>query len=370
MIEDRMDVTGLRDDGIPQGELNELQLREIHEFKERLQTGIYREMVVDVCCLCECTDAILVAAKDRYGLPVKTVVCTRCGLVRTLNPLDEESFSRFYADQYRNLYEGTTFSSEERQRLLEDQFRRNYSSSYIRKLQLDSTSLVAEVGAGAGWNLYSFHKEGIPVIGCDFDRDYLDYGRQKGCNLLEGSIKVLVNAGMQADFVIVNHVLEHVLDPIDFLLDVRKILKDDGYVFIGAPGLVGVRYGYGDGDFWGCLQNAHTFFFELHTLRQCMAKTEFSFVEGHEWLAGLFRKQNQILPYTLPKWTRGSEVVSFIRSLRYSGLLWKVVWKSIGGNSLTKKGRMVSRIAYSLAHSQWAFQRLRQRFFLQAKARS
>src|SRR5438034_1210871 len=122
----------------------------------------------------------------------------------------------------------------------------------------------------------------IAVIGGDLDREYVEYGRRRCIRLVEGDVKRLIELGAKADLVIVNHLLEHVADPIDFLLDLREIVKDEGHVLIGVPGLADVRYGYGDGEFWGCLQNAHLFFFELWTLKRCMERAGFGFVDGYE----------------------------------------------------------------------------------------
>jgi len=325
-----------------------------NRFRERIECGIYNEISAEACCLCGAPDGFLVAEKDRYGLPVKTVVCERCGLVRTYNRLDAASLGRFYGEQYRPIYEGALYSSETIQRFLESQFEANHFVSYIGVLKLTSASIVAEVGACAGWNLYSFQRRGIAVIGCDLDKEYLEYGRRRGIRLVEGDVKRLIELGVKADLVIVNHVLEHVADPIDFLLDLREIVKDEGHVLIGVPGLADVRYGYGDGEFWGCLQNAHLFFFELWTLRRCMERAGFGFVDGYEGIQALFRKRPEAGGPRDLRIRRGERIVKYIRTLRYSEMFWKGVFRLAGGNSATGPGSQVKRAVYAATHPRLA----------------
>ena len=75
------------------------------------------------------------------------------------------------------------------------------------------------MGTGGGWILYPYYLAGFNVIGCDYDINYLEYGRKKGMNLIKGSIPELIDRGIKADYLILNQVLEHVDNPVAFLKD-------------------------------------------------------------------------------------------------------------------------------------------------------
>lgn len=238
MIIDKIYSDRFRNDGKAVIPLNGIQLQEIEKYKAKLQSGYYREESVEKCPLCGDDISYLIAEKDRYGLSLKTVICQRCGLVRTVNRLDEVSAHRFYGEQYRTMYMGVAPYDQK----LSDMFARSSSSSrskgaarIVKLLGLDpGTSIVAEVGAGGGWNLLSFKKLGFHCVGCDFDEAYLELGREFGIEMVRGSIGELISflGKKKADLVMVNHVFEHVVDPMEFLSQLGQLIVNDGFLRI------------------------------------------------------------------------------------------------------------------------------------------
>ena len=102
----------------------------------------------------------------------------------------------------------------------------------------------------------------------------INFGRhQYGLNLHEGGLETAKADHVQADFVIISHVLEHINDPITFMRGVSTILKEGGLVRITVPCLDCLAYfgGSGIGYRLGmALQNAHTFTFGEKTLRELL----------------------------------------------------------------------------------------------------
>jgi hypothetical protein len=49
---------------------------------------------------------IVISEIDRYGLPLQTVLCVKCGTLRIDTYLDDKSLSEFYTDYYQQMYEG------------------------------------------------------------------------------------------------------------------------------------------------------------------------------------------------------------------------------------------------------------------------
>lgn len=220
-IIDCTDQTGILDDGVPQAPLNATQLAERSLYLARLEGGTYREVTLDRCALCGSDTAYQVAAKERYGIPLATVVCADCGLIRSLSVLDDASLATFYSSQYRRLYTGYDSGSREALAECKRLFDNVRLYSAIRALEptltLDASSLVCEVGTWAGANLASFAARGIPTIGCDYDDAYLAIGRARGLNLVHGSMSELREAEVVASHLILSHVLEHVRNPVELL---------------------------------------------------------------------------------------------------------------------------------------------------------
>ena len=321
--------------------LNEIQIKEKNIYLSRLENGVYHENVVESCACCGSNKAFLIGEKDRYGLPVKTGVCVECGLIFTLNPLDETSNKRFYMDQYRNLYEGRNIRDEKWKKHLDSLYENRalfFSLSNILPeiTMLNNHSLVVEIGTGAGWNLRSFQKRGIPILGCDLDADLITHGNKMGIPIIFGSVKELIDQGIRSDLIILNHILEHTLNPVQFLIETQKILKPNGLIFIGAPGLRMLRFGEWGGDLAHCLQNAHNFLFELTTLTLIIKMAGLEHIYSNESIWSIFRnvgnnsciqKSNTNLKID----SRGGEVIKYLRTLKYSRKFWQITNDMSGG---------------------------------------
>ncbi len=333
---DRLDVSGMRADGVAMIPLNALQLAEREIYLGRLRSGGYVRHRFSHCPACSCERAFLIAEKERYGLPQRTGVCHDCGLVFTLDPLDEESSVWFYRDQYRKLYEGTVsdgiLRKQEMDRLFEE---RNFLEALAKDVpgirDLGENSLVVEIGAGAGWNLQAFHQRGIPVLGCDPDPVLVEEGIRRGICMQPGSAEDLLKQRVRADWVLLNHVLEHVIDPRAFLQVVRGILKPGGHLFVGVPGLRALFWGEWGADLPHALQNAHVFLFELETLSRFTMSAGFKSVVSHELIWSVFQEGEEVNP---PKrGLRGDTVVRRLQAARWTGPLWTTTSRILGAES-------------------------------------
>src|SRR5687767_7285263 len=85
-----------------QESLGESQRSMVQAFERRLASSEYR--LVAEPCPCEAADDTLVAEIDRYGLPLTTVICGRCGCLRTNPFLDDASLDHFYRTTYQTMY--------------------------------------------------------------------------------------------------------------------------------------------------------------------------------------------------------------------------------------------------------------------------
>jgi len=97
-----------------------------------------------------------------------------------------------------------------------------------------------DVGCGEGWGLQYFADKGWEVSGLDFS----EFGcRHQNPGCLEfvttgdiyRNVKVLVEKEGQFDCIWLDNVLEHVLDPLDILVDLHKLLSQKGVLMIEVP---------------------------------------------------------------------------------------------------------------------------------------
>lgn len=243
--------------------LDEAQVEVRDRVIERMHRGDYPAENVPCFCGAPVERDVLVAERDRYGLPVRTVMCSRCGLLRSSPRLTAEATARFYDEDYRDLYTGEAVGAAG---LFEQQ--RANGAARARRLAglVEGSDTIYEVGCGAGGLLEVFAGLGKRVAGADLGEEYLTYGRSRGLELVHGdAADLLAHTGEQADMVFLVHVLEHFLDLPTELGKLWRLLKPGGVLVVEVPGLWSVPSVY-RGDLMLYLQNAHTYHFCGQTL--------------------------------------------------------------------------------------------------------
>ena len=232
---------------------------------EKIARGAYP--LENVACLCGAREDRLVASVDRYRTPHSTVLCLRCGLLRTNPRWTAAAYVDFYTNHYRDLYERTDHDPA---KYYAAQLKRGGErANFIlqRCSPKRSQPAVLEIGCGGGWNLQPFQDRGWTAVGWDFDDDYLGAGRERGLDLRYGSLDDAVVRNERFELIILSHVLEHLLDPLADLRKLRSLLTPQGALYIEVPSLFNVstnllRY----------FQNAHTYSFVPETLESLMQR--------------------------------------------------------------------------------------------------
>ena len=260
----------------------------------KMKTGEYA--LVETACLCGEKKYILLANKDRYDIPIQTVLCHACGLVRSNPYYTDKTLADFYSKEYRLLYNGTQEATSEfffEQRA----FGRHIMTFLSEKVfggEIKGKKIF-EIGCGAGGILEAFRENGNDVFGCDYGEAYIAFGKNKGLHLVAGGASTLRQFGT-ADIVILNHVLEHIPRPAEELTQIKELLSPTGTLYIALPGIYYIHDTY-RGNLTEYIQNAHAWYFTLKTLNSTLAVSGFQLVVGNEIIMAAFRKSDTpILP--------------------------------------------------------------------------
>lgn len=266
-----------------------LQSESVRMFLREVEEG--RFTLTEVKCLCGDLSDVPIASYDRYGIPLKTVLCTNCGLMRSNPYYDEASLQRFYRNYYRSIY--TSWKGD---KAVEYTFEQEYRVGervyhLLRECNLPVPRLVYDIGCGAGGTLSYFAEQGARAIGCDFDERYISYGLARALDIRLGAIQSLPDE--KADLIILNHSLEHMLNPIDFLEQTKDYLLRDGMIFVSVPGIFMIHTTYGD--ISSFLQNAHVWHFCLATLDLVMNRAGYKRVCGNEDISAIYSRGREIL---------------------------------------------------------------------------
>jgi len=150
---------------------------------------------------------------------------------------------------------------------------------------------LLEIGCGEGWFLSAAAAASYAVQGIDFSDDglkrfhpqFLDRARfGDAFEILDG----LIDAGVQADAVVMEHVLEHVADPEALLARLPRLLSPGGVVAITVPNdfspiqLAARAAGAVDRDFW-LAPPQHLNYFNAANLPALLARMGFEVRVGY-----------------------------------------------------------------------------------------
>jgi len=155
-------------------------------------------------------------------------------------------------------------------------------------------SRVIELGCGNGAMLLDVRQFGHEVFGVEPDPDAQTVARAAGIKVYEGSAEILPEALLEEqgahsfDVVLMRHVLEHCLDPLQALKSARLLLKPGGRLLCETPNndALGLRFA---GPSWNWLDMPrHINFFTGDSLVAACESAGFDVCESH--FCGYFRQ--------------------------------------------------------------------------------
>ncbi len=94
---------------------------------------------------------------------------------------------------------------------------------------------LLDVGCGGGSNMVAMQARGWQVTGIDFDEPTVANARSKGLNVYTGDLASQHFPDASFDAIIMNHVIEHVPDPVNVLRECKRILKPGGTLTAFTP---------------------------------------------------------------------------------------------------------------------------------------
>lgn len=191
--------------------------------------------MTDSCPLCGGTERPVVSERDRHGKPLRTVICSDCGIV-TNDPIpSDEELAAFYRQDYRTEYKG---SVEPRMRQIWRNFRgteghiREWREYYVGRRR------CLDLGSGSGEFMYLARQLGIDCLGVEPNQGYSTYCREKlGLNVLSQTLEETEFEDGCFDLIRLSHVMEHMRDPVRSLKVLKRWLSDDGIIYIEVPNI-------------------------------------------------------------------------------------------------------------------------------------
>lgn len=221
------------------------------------------------CCICHGHERRVVSGIGRGFEKLTTVICTGCGLLQSHPMPTEAELERFYAVDYRKKYKST----------YEPKLKHVYRyapGAYQRAAQLAAMAgpeqrRFLDIGSGSGEILYMARKMGFEVAGIEPNTGYAQYTRTKldlpvqNCNYEQADLPK-----EHFDILNLNHVLEHLPDPLASLRFLNGLLRPGGILCVAVPDIAHTSHAP-----WTRFHYAHVHNFNHDTLKAMVLKSGF-----------------------------------------------------------------------------------------------
>ena len=219
------------------------------------------------CNLCGSTEVSVLAERSRTGEPLRTVICSRCGLVWA-DPLPHNPVD-FYENDYRVSYKGS-YAPKLKHILRAG----NVALSRYRKIEhfLSEPLKILDVGSGGGEFAFLLKTIGHHVKGIEPNKGYAEHSiREYGLDVEVGFIQDVELPRESFDLITLWHVLEHTQDPCDVLSRLHTLLKPHGILVIEVPNVEAKCQSPSS-----TFHEAHIFNFNTATLQRLAEKAGFN----------------------------------------------------------------------------------------------
>ncbi len=188
------------------------------------------------CPVCLSVEGHVVSDRDRRGQPLTTLVCDGCGHVYNDPIPSSEELAAFYTRDYRVAYKG---ASRPRGRQIARNFGRVERFWRSWGGLMSDRKGVLDIGAGSGEFLFVAQSLGHEAQGIEPNVGYAAYCRDDlGLAVSTGALEDLEKNDAVFDFIRLNHVLEHMRDPVEALERAARHLAPGGVIYIEVPDIV------------------------------------------------------------------------------------------------------------------------------------
>jgi len=175
-------------------------------------------------CLCGSRNYVKLFERKDRGHNFEIIRCQDCGLARTLSPPDDsrERYRHYGINQY---LKNSKLVASFMDRIIDEVTR------FKKKGKL------LEIGCNLGYLLEIAKKKGFWVRGVELDVKAVKYANKllgRG-TVIEGILQEIKFPDRYFDVVVMSHVIEHIVDPLDLFKEIKRMLKNDGIFVVVAP---------------------------------------------------------------------------------------------------------------------------------------
>lgn len=175
-------------------------------------------------------------------------------------------------DYYRgNVNEGLAFNTLDKKAIEEARHAMDGKISWL--LSKRNVHSLLDIGCGVGFLVEAATRHEINAAGVDVSPFAIEYGRNElGLQRLSvGTPEKALDSNERFDIVYLNHVIEHVHDPVKLVKQCSKYLEPGGWIVIETPDIDSTE-ALRKGRDWKYIMPEHLYYFNLLTLSSVVEK--------------------------------------------------------------------------------------------------
>lgn len=213
------------------------------------------------CLICGSTDFKVLFDKLVNDKKFSVLECKKCGLVLTHPQIRPDEFSIYYLDDY-DAYK--PFYGRLLSFLVNNTV---YRGQWLKiKRMIGKKADVLEIGCGNGeFTRFLIGYTGWNIVGIEPGEKVAEAARKAGLDVQTCGIEDY-KTDKKFDLIIVRHVLEHLNNPLESLTNIRKLLKNNGKVYVTLPNVETFEKKFFGTDWFAWEVPRHMFHFNPKTL--------------------------------------------------------------------------------------------------------
>ncbi len=214
--------------------------------------------------------------------PFKVVSCRNCRLIY-LNPRLKESdmmrayqANEYFSDSGNSGYQYVDYISQEESMRMT--FRRFLAE--LKKHDIASGRLL-ELGCGYGYFLDEAKHFFSYLAGTELSQEAGDYARKiSGADVYIGDLSSLPDELREFNLIVTINVIEHIYNPAEFILSLKKRLKEGGRIIIATPDIGSIWYKIMQRRWSSFKIPEHVVYYSKSTLTSLLLRTGFHNIMG------------------------------------------------------------------------------------------
>lgn len=226
------------------------------------------------CIICKTTDLNQVRIKkiDRTGYK-----CKACSFVFLSPQPTEKEIEDMYKEPYYKSW--GVFTGEEKPET--ERLKKGTSDRYLKRIMLHKNGgRLLDIGSAFGYLMEVAKERGFDAYGVELSHFSSTIAQKKfGSKVFEGKLENARFPNANFDVITMFDLIEHVPQPLEFMKEVRRVIKPGGLIAITTPdrGSLSCKLlGYGG---WFHFKFEHLGYFNRKSIRELAHRTGFSLVE-------------------------------------------------------------------------------------------